>query len=186
MITDGTITLRSWERDDLSAFTRWFNDPEVTVYLGNAYPCLNGEQETRFYESSLDDKHRYSIIVNEEDRLIGNCSLMEIDHANRMAEVGIVLGEKDCWSQGYGRRALALLLEIGFCGLGLNRVYLRLAAFNHRGYRCYQAAGFCEEGRARQAMFVQGAFHDEIRMSVLADDYLREHERTSTFQLDLT
>lgn len=171
MITGDRIILRAWERSDLAAFTRWFNDPDVTIYLGNSHPCMSFDQEQRFYDNTLDDKHRYCITLKESGRLIGNCSLLHLNAKDRCAEVGIVIGEKDCWSQGYGREALGLLLEIGFEGLGLNRIALRLVDFNERGHRCYLAAGFVDEGRLRKDTFARGTFHDTLLMSVLAEEY---------------
>jgi len=171
MITGNRIILRAWERSDLEAFTRWFNDPEITIYLGNSHPCMSFDQEQRFYENSIDEKHRYCITLKEDGRLIGNCSLIHMNTKDRSAEVGIVIGEKNSWSQGYGREALGLLLEIGFEGLGLNRIFLRHMDFNERGHRCYLAAGFVDEGRFRQDTFVRGEFHDTVLMSVLAEEY---------------
>ena len=171
MITGKRILLRAWERPDLDAFMRWFNDPEVTIYLGNAYPALSSVAEERFIESMVEAKNTYCIVTRDEGVLIGNCRLFDVDATNRSAEIGIVIGEKAYWSQGYGREVLDLLLEIGFDGLGLNRICLRLVDFNARGFRAYQAAGFREEGRQRQAAFVKSAFHDMILMSVLAEEY---------------
>lgn len=171
MITGTRLILRAWEKTDLEAFTRWFNDPEVTIYLGNAYPCGSTEQEERYMAKMVDVPHKYSIVVRESGKLIGNCDLHNIDLPNRSAEVGIVIGEKEYWNQGYGREALGMLLEIGFEGLGLNRVGLGLLDINERGYRCYLAAGFREEGRLRQHSFVKGVFRDDIVMSVLASEY---------------
>jgi RimJ/RimL family protein N-acetyltransferase len=171
MITGNRLVLRAWEKTDLEAFTRWFNDPEVTIYLSNAYPCVSTEQEERYMAKMADEPHKYSIVVRETGQLIGNCNIHSIDLPNRSAELGIVIGEKESWSQGYGREALGMLLEIGFEGLGLNRVGLRLLDINERGYRCYCAAGFHEEGRLRQNSFVKGVFRDDIVMSVLASEY---------------
>lgn len=179
MIIGERIILRAWERSDLEAFTRWFNDPEVTVYLGNAYPALSHDQEERYYQNSIDEKYRYCIVLKEGNVLIGNCAFHKIESKERSAEVGIVIGEKAYWGQGYGREALKLLLEIGFEGLGLNRIWLRYLDFNARGHRCYLAAGFVEEGRLRQADFVRGQFRDVVIMSVLAEEYLAR-KRTTT------
>ncbi|HHX65401.1 MAG TPA: GNAT family N-acetyltransferase [Chloroflexi bacterium] len=171
MFVGERITLRAWERSDLETFVRWFNDPEITIYLGDAYPMLSSEQELRFYERGIDDKHRYAIVERERDTLIGNCSLFDLDQKNRSAEVGIVIGEKAYWGRGYGREALGMLQEIAFEGLGLNRLYLRHVDFNERGHRAYLAAGFQVEGRLRQASFIKGRYHDDLIMSVLAEEY---------------
>lgn len=171
MINGVRLVLRAWEKTDLEAFTRWFNDPEVTINLGNAFPNLSPEQEERYMAKMVDVPHKYCIIVRESGKLIGDCDLHNIDQPSRSAEAGIVIGEKEYWGQGYGREALGMLLEIGFEGLGLNRVGLSLLDINERGYRCYLATGFHEEGRLRQRSFVKGAFRDEVVMSVLASEY---------------
>ena len=118
MISGERIVLRAWERSDLETFTRWFNDPEITISWGNAFPALSLAQQERFYESTLEEKHRYSIVTKDDPILIGNCAFDSIDSRNRSAEVGLLIGEKAYWDQGYGQEALALLLEIGFEGMG--------------------------------------------------------------------
>jgi len=171
MITGERIYLRAWEKSDVETFYRWFNDPEVGIFLGNAYPSWSMDQEQQIYEQPREDAQRYAIVLKAADVLIGNCDLHLIDQKNRSAELGIVIGEKAYWNQGYGRETIGLLLEIGFEGLGLERIGLRHVAFNERGHRCYLAAGFVEEGRARHAQFIKGAFHDTVLMSVLAQEY---------------
>jgi len=177
MITGERIYLRAWEKTDVESFYRWFNDPEVTIYLGNAYPACSMDQEQHFYDQPRETEQRYAIVLKAGDVLIGNCSLHFIDQKNRSAELGIVIGEKAYWNQGYGREAIGLLLEIGFEGMGLERMALRHAAFNERGHHCYVAAGFVEEGRARNAQFIKGAFHDTVLMSVLAQEYFARKGR---------
>jgi RimJ/RimL family protein N-acetyltransferase len=179
MITGERIVLRAWEKTDLETFTRWFNDPEVTLYLGDAYPCGSAEQEERYMASRIDDHNKYCITLRENGKPIGNCDFHAIDLHNRTADVGIVIGEKDYWSHGYGRETLSLLLEIGFEGMGLNRVSLLLLDSNERAFRCYHAAGFREEGRLRQHCFVKGTFHDDIVMSVLASEYWAAKNRAA-------
>ncbi len=172
MITGERIILRAWERADLDTFWRWFNDAEITaMVMGNSFPSLTRDQEARFFDEGVDEPYRWSIVTRAEGRLIGNCDLHGISWEHRCAEVGIVIGEKDCWSQGYGREALGLLLKIGFVGMGLNRVWLRHVDVNERAHRSYLAAGFRDEGRFRQANYLAGAYHDDVIMSVLADEY---------------
>jgi diamine N-acetyltransferase len=171
MITGKRIYLRAWERADLATFVRWFNDPEVTIYLSNAYPAVSMEQEEHFYDNPHEGERRYGIVTREGDVFIGSCSIHYVNTQNRSCEVGIVIGEKAYWNQGYGREVLELLQEIAFEGMGMNRVALRHTDFNERGHRCYLAAGFVEEGRLRQSEWVKGSFHADVIMSVLAEEY---------------
>ena len=72
---------------------------------------------------------------------------------------------------GLGRQAVRLVLAHAFGPLGLHRVGLRVIAFNTRAIRCYRACGFIEEGREREAAQVGGAWHDDIIMGVLAQEF---------------
>jgi diamine N-acetyltransferase len=171
MIVGERIVLRAWERSDMETFRRWFDDAEVTIYLGEAYPALSIEQEEEYYESRAADRHKYSIVTRDENVLIGNCALFGIQPKDRSAELGIVIGEKAYWNRGYGREAIGLLLEMAFDGLGLHRVWLRVMDFNERAHRCYQAAGLIEEGRLREDTYIKGHFCDTIVMGILAEEY---------------
>lgn len=170
MIKGSRITLRAWEPGDIDAFARWFDDPEITIYLSNAYPAVSREHEQRFFDRAHSEPYTYSIVTNE-GVLIGNCNLHNLDLAKRSAEVGIVIGDKDYWGRGYGREAIGLLLEIAFDGIGLHRVGLQHVDMNERGHRCYLACGFVEEGRLRSEDYIQGRYHDTILMSILENEY---------------
>jgi RimJ/RimL family protein N-acetyltransferase len=170
MIIGKRITLRAWEKDDAEVFALWLNDPEVSIGLGNAYPAVTREQQEKFIAEHANQPN-YSIVLNENQQLIGSCGLHFLDQQNRFAELGIIIGEKVYWNQGYGREAISMLLEIGFEGLGLNRIELYVHDLNQRGYRCYLAAGFVEEGRLRKRCYIKSAFVDDIVMSVLAEEY---------------
>ena len=45
--------------------------------------------------------------------------------------------------------------------------------FNERAIRAYQRCGFVVEGRARESIFREGRWWDELAMSVLESDWRR-------------
>ena len=63
------------------------------------------------------------------------------------------------------------MLRFAFNELNYHRVYLRVYDFNQRAIRCYEKCGFQTEGRLRQHMYRNGAWHDEIIMGVLRDEF---------------
>ncbi|MFC1936817.1 GNAT family N-acetyltransferase, partial [Chloroflexota bacterium] len=124
------IRLRALEREDLPQFVKWFNDPEVTSGLFNIFPMSMGVEE-QWYENMLKrppEEHPLCAEVKEgEDwKLIGNIGLMHFDKTAHSAEVGIVIGEKDYWDQGYGTEMMSLMLKHCFETLNLHRVMLRV------------------------------------------------------------
>jgi RimJ/RimL family protein N-acetyltransferase len=97
---------------------------------------------------------------------------MGLRNRHGTAELGIMIGDRDYWGRGYGREVVRLLLRYGFHYLGLRRIALTTHAKNERAIRCYLACGFVEEGRPRQAAWIEGEYVDLVEMSILRDEWL--------------
>lgn len=166
------VRLRAIERSDIPAFVRWLNDPEVTQYL-QIYMPLSLAQEERWFEDQL-EQHDQSIFGIEtlDGKLIGNVALVHIDWKNRRAGLGVMLGEKEYWGQGYGTDAITALLGFAFKQMNLHTVHLTTYEYNKRAIRCYEKCGFKLEGCMRQAHFYNGQYHDELVMGVLREEFL--------------
>lgn len=173
MLKGQHLTLRAIERDDLPRYVAWLNDLEVTDHL-KAYLPFNLDNETDWYESQRQDSTmcNFAIVVSAENLHIGSISLMKINQHEQNAELGIMIGDKTRWGQGYGREAIQLLLPFGFNTLNLHRIYLRVDASHPAAIRCYTNCGFIEEGRLRDVVFRRGNFEDQLIMSVLRPEYL--------------
>ena len=59
------------------------------------------------------------------------------------------------------------MLDHAFGTLGLHRIALSVFEFNERAIRAYQRCGFVVEGRARESIWRDGRWWDELAMSVL-------------------
>jgi RimJ/RimL family protein N-acetyltransferase len=114
-----------------------------------------------------------AIHERRSDRLIGTCAFSQLDGDNGSALYHITIGEKDAWGRGFGTEATRLMLEHAFGPLGLHRIALFVFEFNERAIRTYQRCGFVIEGRARESIFRDGQWWDEIAMSVLQSDWRR-------------
>jgi RimJ/RimL family protein N-acetyltransferase len=172
MIKGKRLTLRAVERDDLPRYVAWLNDPAVTHHLSTLLP-FNLDDEIDWYEQQRRDRTvlNLAIVIEDGQRHIGSVGLMHLDYRQQQAELGIVIGDKSQWRQGYGREAIGLLLNYAFTELNLYRVYLRVDASHSPAIRCYQNCGFKEEGRLRHAVFHHGQFEDQLMMSVLRSEY---------------
>jgi len=172
-LTGERVVLRRHAPENLRAFERWYGDPEVvrlTRYQDG--PMRHDEIERFFAARALGaDSLSMAIHVRDTDRLIGTCALSQLDSDNGSALYHITIGEKDAWGHGYGTEATALLMGHAFGGLGLHRIALSVFAFNERAIRSYQSVGFVIEGRAREAIWRDGQWWDEISMSLLDSDW---------------
>jgi diamine N-acetyltransferase len=169
------VRLRSVERSDLEKFVLWINDPDVTQGLTLFLPMSSVDEEKWFDKVLQRPQEEKPLAIDMKDgtdwRLIGNSGFFGFDWIARSAEIGIMIGEKTIWDQGYGTEVMKLLLRHGFETLNLNRVCLRVYAENKRAIRTYEKAGFVHEGRMRQAVYKHGTFSDVLYMSVLREEW---------------
>ena len=169
------VRLRSAERSDLERFLEWINDPEVTEGLTLFLPMSSVDEDKWFDTVMQRPQEEKPLVIDMKDgadwRLIGNSSFFDFDWIARVGEVGIMIGDKSVWNQGYGTEVMTLLLRHGFATLNLNRIYLRVYAENKRAIRTYEKAGFVHEGRMRQGVYKHGKYFDVLFMSVLREEW---------------
>jgi len=178
MLRGSKVILRPVQRSDLPNLLRWFNDPEVTQYLGIYLPMTEMAEEkwiesigtTRLLTDVL-----FVIEVVEENgtKPIGDTGLLNISPKDHNAAFGIAIGEKDYWSKGYGTEAARLLVNYGFEQLNLHRVTSSAIAFNERSIRMHGSLGFKEEGRQRDSVYRNGRFHDLVMFGILKEEWRR-------------
>lgn len=169
------VRLRALEKEDVTKFYDWVNDPQVTAYLTLFLPMSTLDEE-KWFERVMQrpqEERPFAIEIREGDgwRLIGNCSFFDLDWVAHAGEIGLMIGDKSAWGQGYGTETVGLLLRHGFQTLNLNRVCLRVYADNARAIRAYEKAGFVLEGRMRQALYKCGQYQDVLMMSVLREEW---------------
>jgi RimJ/RimL family protein N-acetyltransferase len=183
MIIGERIRFRGIEREDVPTFVKWLNDPEVQQGILIHAPISRAWEEN-WFDSMIKrptDEQVMGIEVrstspgeNEASwKLIGSLGFHEIDWRNRMAEFGIIIGDKAYWNKGYGTEAVRLLVKHGFTTLNLNRIFLEVFETNPRAIRAYEKAGFTHEGKKRQAEFRHGEYTNTLVMSILKDEYLK-------------
>ncbi|MDZ4720784.1 MAG: GNAT family protein [Roseiflexaceae bacterium] len=167
------IFLSTIQRSDLPLYTRWFADLELSAYLGAMGTAFMAEHEEDWYNSVVraTDSRTFAMIVRDGLQPIGSVSLSHINTRPQVAELGIAIGEKSAWGQGYGTEAVRLMTDYGFTFLNLHTIYLWHAGFNERGHRAYLKAGFKEAGRLRGARVFNGKRYDDILMDVTREEF---------------
>jgi RimJ/RimL family protein N-acetyltransferase len=167
------IVLRRHLPDNLRAFRRWYADPEVARLTRYQEGTMAVAEIDRFFQARVvgPDSMALAIHLRDGDRLIGTCAFSQLDGDNGSALFHITIGEKDAWGCGYGTEATRMMVQHAFERLGLHRVALSVFGFNERAIRAYRRVGFIVEGRARQSIWRDGRYWDELQMSMLDSDW---------------
>jgi len=98
---------------------------------------------------------------------IGYIVLSGIDWRSRRAELGILIGETRYQNQNYGSDATVALLTYAFKELGLHRVYVEILESNSRSIKMFERIGFQLEGRLREHVYRNGAYHGVLVMAII-------------------
>ena len=159
------IYLRNVVPDDVNeAYCQWMNNPATNKFL-----------ESRFYTHSIESLREYivnkqgdnlnaffAIVLKDEDLHIGNIKLGPIDSNHHLADIGIMIGEKDCWGKGYATEAINLVVGYAFDTLGLHKVTAGCYAPNKGSIRAFEKAGFVQEGVRKAHCYFEGEYVDDI------------------------
>jgi len=168
------VFLRPAEKSDVSIFVRWFADADMSSFLGMRAPFSEAMEEqwfARAVENQGKDHYHFVMCRLDNSQPIGTISLFQVDQTNGTAGVGVSIGEKDLWGQGYGTDAMNALLDFGFGELRLERIWLDVYDFNTRARRSYEKSGFVAEGVQRHAHYSHGKHQDVVLMALLRGDW---------------
>ena len=167
------VALGPLRRELLPLYQRWINDLGTTRTLDLPPQPMTLEKEQDWYDqnSRAENSVPFTIYERETLRPIGNTGLDGVDHRNRTATFGIVIGESDCRGKGYGTETARLMLDFAFTALGLYNVMLMVFEFNPAGIKAYEKAGFKEIGRRRKSRMMGGKLWDDIYMDCLSSEF---------------
>ncbi|MCL4544507.1 MAG: GNAT family N-acetyltransferase [Chloroflexi bacterium] len=165
------VALGPLRRDLMPLLQKWLNDFEVARTTWGALPQTLEDAEDRYKKNTGERTASFTIYERATMRPLGTTLLYDIDHRDRKAYFGILIGEKDYWGKGYGTETTRLMLDYAFNGLDLHNVMLWMQAYNERALRAYVRAGFKIIGRRREAHRLGGRAYDEICMDCLASEF---------------
>ena len=174
MLHGEKVRLRAIEREDILTWWTFNNDLEVELAGGGDPPYpqsiarLQAEFET---DASRGGRDGPRFAIEADGRMIGQCALYNMEPVARTALIGIAIGDKNYWGQGYGRDAIRVLVAYGFRMLNLHRIWLDVQGRNARAQRAYRACGFVEEGRLRSHVWNNGQHDDLIYLGLLRTDW---------------
>ena len=172
-IQGARVILRDKRLEDAEQDYIWRSDPEL-ARLDAAYPLtMRFDRYLKIFQDQLryptPGSHHFST-VTREGKVIGNCMYYDLDSVNRQAELGIVIGDRDYWSNSYGYDAVTTLLNYMFSEKKLKRVYLHTLEWNKRAQRCFEKSGFTPVKMVRRLS------QDFMLMEVLKEDWLDKVE----------
>lgn len=168
----GDITLRAPEMSDAPARQRLGRSAEILRTFGadvDPDAPYTPEMAEDWVRQNRDDP--LGFVIEHDGTLAGFLRLHSVEPHDRRAIVAIGLLDEAKLGQGIGTRALHLILTHAFGTMGLHRVSLRVLDYNTRAIASYTKLGFVKEGCLRQNALVDGGWHNDVIMGLLAEEF---------------
>ena len=155
---------------------------EMWTYLFQP-PVANLEELMVALKQMIERKDRfyYAIIDKATGKALGTFSLMRIDPANRVIEVGAVTFSPALKHTRMGTEAQFLLARYVFEELNYRRYEWKCDALNLPSRKAAERLGFIYEGTFRQAVVYKGRTRDTDWMSMIDKDWPKVKARLETW-----
>jgi len=175
--------LRPLEKSDLNTVGRWFQDLEdLAAFDRTCRVPLNPTATEQNWAEIIDTPDDFSkfwfAITDDIGGVVGLVGINGLNPINRDAVVALFV-DKSVRRHGVGIRATALVLDLAFRQLGLNRVTSYYREDNTRSAELLAALGVTTEGRMRNAWFSDGKFHDMLVVGILAREWAENRDKVA-------
>jgi RimJ/RimL family protein N-acetyltransferase len=169
-IEGNLIYLREIRISDVNeTYCKWMNDPEITAYLESRFQSYCIEDLKKYVENKINSSNNVflAIVLKKDKRHIGNIKLSEINWYHKYGDIGIIIGEKDCWGKGYAFEAIKLLTDFAFSELKLHKITAGAYDVNEGSVKAFLKAGYFIEGKRKKQFLYENKYIDAIQMAIL-------------------
>jgi RimJ/RimL family protein N-acetyltransferase len=133
-----------------------------------AHFLLSGATAQRPQVSQLlaDANNEFGLVSLQGGAAIGVVAFLDINRAQRRAELRKLIGVIDERGKGYAEEATALWVEYGRVGLRLEKVYVSTLQTQLSNIKLNESVGFRVEGLLRGEVRFEDERHDVLRMGL--------------------
>lgn len=167
------LLLRSLCVEDIDGpYAKWLTDPEVTRYMEVRYAPPDRDGLLCFVEgmNASQTDLLLGIFTRATETHIGNIRLGPIHRRHQRGTLGILIGDRAIWGQGYATEAIAAVSDFAFDGLGLVKLTAGIYENNFGSLRAFLKAGFHVEIVRRAHAVFDGDRIDVTEMARFRDD----------------
>ena len=162
------VSLRKFKLEDRDRLIQLADNPSIAQNLRDGFPNPYLESHAdKFISDALSSEPTTRFCIEKEGVYVGNIGLHPFDDIYRKnAEIGYFIGEP-YWGQGIASTAVKLMTRYGFEVLGYHRIQAGVFSYNLASKKVLEKAGYEYEGAAKQAVFKNGEFFDELKYGIL-------------------
>ena len=179
MISSERLVMRDYADEDFPLFKSVYTDAEIMKY---AYVDVYQSEEAirSYFKKVIQDSKRidnrdayeFAVIEKQSGKYIGSADV-DVQMKNRyggFGEIGYFL-LKAFWGKGYATEIAAGLIGYCFEELMFHKVCASCHSLNKQSEKVMIKIGMTKEGILKKQRFKNSQWHDEIRYSILMEDW---------------
>ncbi len=155
--------IRPFRETDAVLWQVWDFDSKVQAYMPEPQnkPQDITDQYKYMEACGADEEGYYWSIETKKGETIGTVSLTDIHQYHKIAELGIVIGDKSFWGKGVATEVVRAVVTHAFQTLDLKRITAEVEAPNIGMSKVLEKAGFTQDG-----LFVSARVKNGVRIDV--------------------
>jgi [ribosomal protein S5]-alanine N-acetyltransferase len=161
------------------AYREWMSDPEVTRFLETRFstPTLDS---LRSYVSEMQgsaNQYLFGMFERASGTHIGNIKLGPVSPVHQRAAIGLIIGDRPSWGQGFATEAIAAITRWGFVDLGLEKLSAGSYQSNRGSIAAFLRNNYLVEGVQRShVQLADGGRDDVVVLGQTRADFLERGE----------
>lgn len=151
-------------------YVAWLADPEVVRWSEQRHTRHTLESCRAYWRSFEGTPNLFYAIVARDQQLghLGNLNVY-VNTRHGVADIGIVVGERAAWGNGYGREAWEAAMRY-LLSSGIRKVTGGCVADNKAMVKIMQSVGMREDGRRSRQYVYDGNEVDVVYYATFAND----------------
>lgn len=150
--------LRPFTKSNAALWQVWDIDPEVQAHMPGPLnePEDIAEQCAYIEACEADEEGYYWSIETTDGVTIGTVAFTEFNKHHGVADLGIVIGDKNYWGTGVATEVLTALVRYAFAHMGIVRISAEVEAENVPMTKVLEKIGFTQDGLFESARVKNG------------------------------
>jgi len=130
------------------------------------------DKTLQWFETIKDSDSRLDLMIQADiTEPVGLISLVNIDVAQKTAEIVIVIGDNNYWGKSVMLHAESLLIQWAFESLRLEKIWAQTRPENIASLITMKKLGFKIEGTLRQEKIIAGRRIDIVHLGLLPKEF---------------
>lgn len=151
-------------------YLSWLNDPDVTRFSNQRFMRHTRQSSLNYLKTFYNTKNIFlAIYLKDEERYIGTVTVYVTD-PHHTADIGIMIGNKDCWGKGVGREAWCTILNWLLSIVKIRKVTGGTLRCNKGMVQIMINSGMRPDGVRIAQEFVDGSFEDMLYFAKFKDN----------------